>query len=182
MKNRFDLTEPLLRLYQGRPHRVGRYNVGDVWAIEKGYMTVEKFLNGQENDFYSCFRMWEGRAKHQQVQELLTDYEHETKKEYSHNNWVLVGKSDALKDDHGLEIKTGDKIKTEAKEWHEYQARIYCTLFERPIWYIVQPIVKGESIILKTIGEVQRDDDWFNKRLEVIDKFHEKLKNTQTSS
>ena len=170
-----DLSESLCKQYQSRPRKISRYYVSDVWAIEKKYLTVEKFLSPQKDSWLDCYRKWSGKWKHQQVQELLTDYEHETKKEYHHNDWVLVGKSDALKDDHGLEIKTGDTIKDKAKQWHEYQARIYCTLFERPIWYIVQPIVKGESIILKTIGEVKRNDKWFQKRLEVIDSFHQEL-------
>ena len=95
-KNHFDLTESLLRNYQGRPKKVGRYSVSDVWAIEKSYLTVEKFLKGEENDFASCFRMWQGRAKHAQIQELLEGYDVESKKEYVHNDWLLVGKVNPL--------------------------------------------------------------------------------------
>ena len=175
-KSHFDLTDSLLRNYQGRPKTIGRYSVSDVWAIEKGYLTVEKFLKGEENDFGSCFRMWQGRAKHTQAQELLEGYEMETKKEYPHNEWTLVGKVDAINAEHILEIKTAEKVLDKPKAWHEYQGKLYCTMFERDICYIVQPIVKGERVILKTLGEVKRDDEWFNKKLTIIDIFHANAK------
>ena len=123
--------------------------------------------------------MWQGKSKHKQVQELLEGYVLEEKKEHVHNDWLLVGKADAYNEDHILEIKTGDTIKDKAKEWHEYQARIYCSMFERPICYIVQPVVKSERIILKTIGEIKRNDNWLQKRLEIIDGFHKELQELQ---
>jgi len=175
MKSHFDLTSSLLEKYKGRPKKVGRYSVSDVWAIEKVYLTVEKFFAGQDNDFISCFRMWQGTWKHQQVQELLQGYIVEKKVEYPHEDWLLVGKADAMNEDHVLEIKTGDTIKDEAKEWHMYQGKIYCTIFQRPECFIVQPVVKGETIRLKTIGTVQRDDKWFEEKLKVIGEFHKKV-------
>ena len=181
-KNHFDLTDSLLEKYQGRPKRIGRYSISDVWAIEKGYLTIEKFLKGEENDFTSCFRMWQGRAKHAQVQELLEGYDLESKKEYAHNDWTLVGKVDAWNNEHILEIKTSDTVLTKPKTWHEYQGKLYCTMFERDICYIVQPIVTGERIILKTLGQVERDDKWFIKRIEKLDAFHKELVHADTAT
>ena len=176
-KDRFDLTDSLLNKYKGRPKTIGRYAVSDVWAIEKGYLTLRKFLEGQTNDFESCFRMWEGRRKHEQCQELLEGYEIEKKVEYKHNDWLLVGKADAINSltNEGLEIKTSDKLLDKAKSWHEYQAKIYCSMFQVPIFYIVQPRIKENRIILKVLAEIERDDKWFEKKLKVIDKFHQEL-------
>ncbi len=174
-----NLTEFLLEKYASKKGEIGRYNTSSLWAITHGYLSVKEFLEGKPIDSLSAFRMWQGTGKHLQIQELLEGkFEIETKVEFKspEYDWILVGKADALSKDTVLEIKTSTDLMFEAKPWAEYQCRAYCSLFEKKKGIIVQPIVKDSQIFLKTIGEVKRDDKWFQGELKKLDNFHLKLK------
>jgi hypothetical protein len=91
------------------------------------------------------------------------------------DGFVLVGKADCLMLDekhelgvHGLEIKTSRNIHEKAKAWHVTQAKIYNTMFEVPYTYIVQPCFTGNSLYLKRLQRVGRNDEWFEKTCEQI--------------
>lgn len=173
-----DLTPTLLSLYAKKPRKLGQFNVSDVWAIAYKYLTPQMFLKGEEVDFEGVLRMWQGRWKHAQVQEILKEmgYELEVRKEYRcREEWKLVGKADAVSETDLLEIKTSETLLSSAKDWHLYQGRLYCTMFDMPRCFILQPIVTGSRVFLKKIGEAKRDDKWFEKQMEVLDKFYKEL-------
>ena len=171
-----DLTPRLRELYGEKKRKLGRYNASEIWAIDKGYLKPENYLKKEILDFKSIFRMWQGTWKHKQVEELLEGWKLERKTEYAHENWTLVGKADGLKDNQVLEIKTSTTLFDKAKSWHEYQVKLYCSLFLKEEGIICQPVIKGNSLILKIIGTVKRDDKWFLRVIEKIDKFHNQVK------
>jgi hypothetical protein len=146
-----------------------------VWAILKGYTTIEDFLNPKPKTQEDAFRMWQGKWKHAQIQELLLDmgYEIEKKIERKVYDWEVVGMADAIKDE-GMEIKTSALLLPEAKKWHAHQAKLYATMFGMP-FAIVQPCVRGSSIYLNVIGREEPDEGWFDKEMEKLNKFHLKL-------
>lgn len=147
--------------YQPRAKVPYRVSVSNVHAL----------LNNWEDrpiDFQSAVRMWRGTWKHKMIQELLTDYQHEIKKEIKYKSITLVGMIDCLADDHGLEIKTSELVKDKAKEWEVTQAKLYATMFEVPHIYIVQPVIKDNELVLKKLRKVGRNDEWFYKTLETI--------------
>lgn len=147
-----DLTSKLMEQFQPQERDSRRISVTDIHAI----------LNSWEDrpiDIASALRMWQGTWKHKMIQELLPDYEHEKKLEYPYKDITVVGKADCLSDDHILEIKTSENLLDKAKEWHYTQALIYCTMFERAHCYIVQPAYTGNSLYLKKLRKVGRNDD-----------------------
>ncbi len=180
-----DLTDELLKWGNKKKERiVGRYSVSELWGLltinsrtGKPYTSPKEWLNPSSKTFQSCFKMWEGTMKHKAVEELLPEtWKTEIKKEYQYKDITLVGQIDALSKDTVLEIKTSADLMFEAKPWHLYQLRIYLSLFEKPKGIIVQPIIKKNMIFLKTIGKIEKDDKWFNKQLELLDRFHKKMR------
>ena len=176
-----DITNLLIKKYNGRAQEIGKFNVSSIWGILNGYTGVEEYLNGKENDFNSCKMMWSGTMKHTAIQELFedTDYEIEKRVEYRPDyEWYIVGKADLINKDHIIEIKTSDKLLEKAKSWHELQVKFYCTMFERPEALIVQPVV-SDKLVLKEIGRVKRNDKWVLNQLEKLNNFYEQLKQSQ---
>lgn len=172
-----DLT-PALKEVVPNPERVfGRYYVSDLYAITHGLLTPENFSIPRQLSISERFAMWQGGWKHRQTQELLEimGFAVEVKKELAHKDFELVGKVDALDDKQVIEIKTSAMVFSKAKEWHNYQTKVYCSLFDRPKGLICQPVVKDRKIYLKVIGQVRQDDRWFNEQLKKLALFHEKL-------
>ncbi len=174
----YDLTKKVIANANHHKQRVlHRYSVGDIWALLNGYLTPENWLRGEKKDFKNAFNIFQGTWKHKQIQSLMTEYEQEVKKEMKVGDITLVGMADLLAGDKGIEIKTSEKIHIKAKPWHEYQAKLYCILFDRPKWEIVQPIIDG-GLKLKIIGTVYKDDKWFSKimkKLQLFDKEIEEI-------
>ncbi len=168
---------------QKKERIVGRYSVSELWGLltinsrtGKPYTSPKEWLNPSSKTFQSCFKMWEGTMKHKAVEELLPEtWKTEIKKEYQYKDITLVGQIDALSKDAVLEIKTSVDLMFEAKPWAEYQCRAYCSLFGKKKGIIVQPVVKNNQIILKTIGEVERDNKWFARELKKLNSFHLEL-------
>lgn len=173
-----DLTPTLLTKYQDKKKEINRFSVSDCWAIIHGRITPKDYLRGEIRDFSQIFKMWQGTWKHNQIQELLKElgYEIEPKIEYKTDDFVLVGKADAILGDEILEIKTSAELIPNAKSWHIEQVMIYLSLFKKQKGVIVQPITKGNKLFLKEIGKVERDDEFFRKVLEELKEFQSKLK------
>lgn len=156
-----DLTERLMEQFKPREKVPRRVSVTDIHAL----------LNGWEDrpiDVSSALRMWQGTWKHQMIQELLPEYEHEKKVEYPHKDITVVGKADCLADDHILEIKTSENLMDKAKEWHYTQALIYCTMFERDHCFIVQPAFTANQLYLKRLRKVGRNDEKVGRMLDEV--------------
>lgn len=163
-----DLTQQLRQSFESDYVRdKKRISVSKVYAL----------LNDWEDrpaDLLGMVRMVEGRSKHEMVQVLLPDYQHEVKIERPFGDgWVLVGKADCVAEDHILEIKTSREVMTKAKEWHVLQLRLYLTLLEKPVGYIAQPCFTGEKLYLKVLRACKRNDEWFAG---IINQLNEKLK------
>lgn len=171
-----DLTPVLLKKFSGYPKKVGRYSVSDMWAILNGYLSVREYLLPKKVDSVQAFRMWQGVTKHNQVQEFLKEigWECEVKREREIKGFEIVGKVDAINAGEILEIKTSEELMAKAKRWHLFQAKIYCSLFERPVAYIMQPVVNSK-VELKEIGCVKRDEEWFQEQMGLLEQFHEQL-------
>lgn len=146
---------------------------------------VHAILNQWENrppDFQAMIRMWNGTWKHKMVQELLPQYKHEVKKEVPYKNIILSGTMDCLTDDHGLEIKTSEKLFDSAKEWHVTQCKLYASMFEVPYIYVVQPVIRKNTLELKRLRRVGRNDEWFSETLETLNNYYEsKRRNAKRS-
>ena len=173
-----DLTKALLERYGTRkPREIGRYWTSELYAVTHGWITPKDFLNPPKKRLLQCFQMWQGVGKHKQVQELLEvmGYVCEPKIEHHGDGWVLVGKADALRQDHGLEIKTSDIVHEKAHASAVYQAKILCSLFNVPVMYVVQPITVEGHVKLKQTGIAKRSDDWFGEQTVKLDLFHKEL-------
>ena len=172
-----DLTNTLIDLYTPRERTIGRYNSSDLFGIVRGWVSPEEYIFGRKVDAVGAYRMWQGKWKHEQIQELLRKigYTCEEKVEYEFNGLTLVGKVDARKVDHILEIKTSELVMDKAKESARYQARLYVNLFQVKKGYVVQPIVKSNRLLLKYLGEVKPDDEWFQEQLKLLEIFHNRL-------
>lgn len=168
-----DLTPLFEKKFAPYPRKLGRYSVSDVWAILNGYKTPEEFWNQPTPDTESILRMWNGMVIHAQVQGVLEEARCEVKREMQHKHLTIVGKADYLPEgDIGWEFKTSEKAINKSKPWHEWQSKFYATMFERPEWAILQPIVKGGRIMLKEIGRVKRNDEWVKEKLTELELFH----------
>lgn len=183
----FDLTASLLEANKPYERTKGRYNASELWGIThtdwngNPYLTPEMWVENKQKEFPQVFRMWEGSNKHKAIQELfqydqqLKDYEIEKKIEYKVNdNITLVAKADAIKDDI-LEIKTTNEVLYKAKPSHIYQLKLYLSIFEKPNGYIVQPIIRGDKLLLNIIGSSKRDDIFFKKECDKLIEFHKKV-------
>jgi len=172
-----DLTKALYNQFEPKKRVPGRYNASELYGIVKGYVSAREYLRQEKPDTLSCFRMWQGRWKHSQVQELLgpLGYTIEPKVEFAYKDIILVGKADAIKE-NGMEIKTSNEVLDRAKDWHRFQAKLYCTMFQKETWQIVQPVVTKNRVGLKIIGRVERDDQWFQEQLETLYQFHLEVK------
>lgn len=174
-----DITALLLKNYAPKPGEIGKYNASAIWGIINGYTSAEEFLKGKGFSFQEAIRCWQGTSKHEQIQNLFKDldgYEIEKRAEYKYKDFIIVGKADLLTKDKVIEIKTSTEIIPKAKSWHIFQTKLYCVLFDRPQGLIVQPIINPHTIELKEIGIVKQDLDWFKKQMELLDNFHNQLK------
>lgn len=172
----FDLTDIFLTKQQHKPVEVGRYSISRLWGVLNHYCSLEDFLKGETISFKSALQMKMGVLKHDLIQELLPDWKIEVKTEYKYKDFVIVGKCDASKDDTILEIKTSDKLIETAKRWHEWQVKMYLSMFKKEKGIIVQPIITSSKLFLKEIGVVKRDDLWFKKELLKIEELHNEIK------
>ena len=189
-----NLTPALLKKHSKGKREINRFYVSDLWAMltinrrtGKPYLSPQEYLQEPKLTIKEVLRMWGGTWRHKMAEELLgEEWQTEQKKEYKYNDFVLVGKADAINKESILEIKTSKELIKEAKSWHLFQLKCYLSLFQKEKGFIVQPIIKPKGLFLKVIGEAKKDEDWFNVQLEKLDKYHKQLKalneETKTSS
>ena len=155
---------------------IGRYSVSKIWAINNGYLTPEQYIKGEEITPKGARRMLLGKAKHKLLEQLFPDHQTEIKKERKVWDFEIVGIADILdlEGENVCDFKTSEGLKI-AKPWDEYQVKIYCTMFEKPKGLILQPRFNENDTWLELIGEVKRDDKWFNGEMKKLGDFHDKL-------
>ena len=175
-----DLTPRLIEKFGTKTRKIGRYSVSDIYAILAGWTKPEHFFEPQYNDFVGIKRMWAGVINHDFIESLLEKEKCEQKIVYKYRDIEIVGKIDYLpNEDEVWDFKTSDEVMTKMKKWSEHQIKFYCSMFNRKIGRIYQPILENNRYILKHMGTVGRDDIWFKGECEKLYRFHEKLINMQ---
>ncbi len=174
-----DLTPQLRKKMASYPRKRARYNSSELYGIVNGWVTPETWMNPPERTPIEMYRMFSGTLVHDHTQRLLPAEGNEVKKEYTHRGITLVAKVDHLprkeEDDSVWEIKTSENEMKKSKAWHDYQAKLYCTIFERPVSKVFQPVFNEQGYWLKLIGTVERDDKWFAEQIEKLMQFHFQL-------
>ena len=180
-----DLTDKFLSAAKSYPRKLGRYSCSQIYRmLEAGKipwgLPASKYFEPEPVDFDGALRMINGVQTHDLVQKYLPADKNEVKFEYEYKvgdetKFVLVGKVDHLPDDSVWEIKSSEKEMSSSKEYQDHQARLYCTICDRPIAYILQPLIKNDRFILKEIGRVERDDEWFQSEMLRLLNYHERL-------
>lgn len=194
-----DLTSKFMEGYVGWPRKLGRYSCSQLFKmLEAGNLPwglpPSKYFEPEENTFEGAMRMSEGTRAHDFIQKFLDPSKVERKFEYYYYGpsdprngttkvetekgdpiFTLVGKVDYLPDDSVWEIKSSADVFTSAKNYQIHQAQLYCSVCERPKAYILQPLVEGNRLILKEIGQVDRDDVWFEGEMARLLNYHQRL-------
>lgn len=172
---------PILEKKMGtpRPRTRGRYNASELYAITHGFrsgkLTPEQWLHAPKKTVKEILTMWGGIGIHNQIQDLLNPKYCENKVEFVYRDIILVAKADYLppeNPDEVWELKTSKKLMTEMKPWQRLQTKLYCTMFEKPVGVVYQPVQDDNGIYLKDIGRVGRDDGWFQEQLGLLYSFH----------
>lgn len=172
-----DLTERLKEKMISWPRKIGRYHSSELYGITHKYLTVDKWLHAPERKVFELLKMWNGILVHDHIQRLLPAQYNEIKKEHIFKDITLVAKADHLPDlDEVWEFKTSSEEFDSSKPSHDYQVKIYCSVFERSVGKVFQPVSSSKGLFLKHIGTVERDDTWFRGELEKLYDFHIKIK------
>jgi hypothetical protein len=177
-----DLTPKLIG--EQRERKLNRFSCSEIFYLLKGWTSIEDYVNRKLPTAQEAHTMLMGSLKHKWIQEQLKDqYQMEIKKELTFGEIEIVGVADMLhlepmgaeakllKPDYGFEIKTG-KLRTKASASQEYQARMYCSLFEVPFFYVVQPVINNGKLILKQLAVVRRSDIFFNNQIKKLTEFY----------
>ena len=167
----------------GRSRIRGRYNSSEVYAITHGFrsgkLTPEEWMNAPEKTTKELLTMWNGTGIHNQIQGLLggRDYKEE-KVEFVYKDIIVVAKADFMPPnlpDEVWELKSSEKLMTKAKPWALHQVKMYTTMFKKKRGTIYQPVQDDDGIYLKYLGSVERDDEWYEKELQMLYQFHLKV-------
>lgn len=171
----------LTKLFQSkmvaRPRVRGRYSSSELYFILSGSTTPEAWFTPKQRTVKENLTMWAGTGAHAQLEELMGKEHAEKKTEYKYKDIVLVGKLD-FQPPHKNEIwewKTSEKKMKNSKPWHDFQLKLYLTMFGKPIGKIYQPIQDDNGLYLKHLGTVERDDAWFESQLVKLYEFHLKV-------
>lgn len=173
-----DLTQKLRQKMSSRARMRGRYNSSELYFINAGLTTPEQWIKPPEKSMKEILTMWGGIGMHSQLEDLLGKDNCEAKKEIVYKGIVLVGKADYLPPlipDEVWEFKTSDRAMKTSKEWHDHQVKLYCTMFDRNIGKIFQPVQNADGVYLKHLKTIARDDKWFEGELEKLYQFHLKV-------
>jgi len=160
------------------PRKRGRYNASELYGIVNKYLSPQDWISPPEKDIVSMLRMWSGILVHDHIQRLLPPNTNEVKKEHYHNGIVLVAKADNVPtppSDEVWEFKSSATAMDSSKPSHDYQVRLYCSIFERQKGLVFQPVQSSKGLFLKRIGTIERDDKWFEQELEKLYIFHKKV-------
>lgn len=177
MKNEYiDLTPHLIKSMKSYPRTIGRYNSSEIYAILHGWVTPETWLNPPQKTVKEMKVMWKGTWAHNQIQSILKKDLCEQKNVAEYKGIKIVGKADYMPDEEYIdqvwEFKTSESVMEKAKDWQKFQVKMYTTMFKRDKGVILQPVETETQILLKVLGEVKRDDDWFVIQMEKIYQFH----------
>ena len=173
-----NLTQRLKSKMAPRARVRNRYSSSEMYGIVNGWITPKQWFNPPEKNMKELLNMWNGTGMHNQLEELMGVDNSEKKIEYLYKNIVLVGKADFLpvhKPEEVWEFKTSENVMDQAKPWHEYQAKLYTTLFNRKQGLVFQPVQNDQGLFLRHIGTVERDDTWFIAEIEKLYVFHLKV-------
>lgn len=183
-----NLTSLLRQRLAPYPRTIGRYSSSELYYILNGEKTPEEWLNPKPFPLALLLAMWNGMIVHEYVQELLLGNGTNEQK-FIHEHTLpdgevitLVAKIDHLPNTENTvwEFKTSKNELPEAKKEHEFQAKLYCTIAERPQGKIFQPVQHWKSgLFLQHIGTVERDDVWFQEQMKKLEEFHYKVKALQ---
>jgi hypothetical protein len=136
-------------------------------------------MNPTERALEDMFNLWNGIGLHNQFQDVMGKEYAEKKEVLIYKDISIVAKADYLPPeypDEVWEIKTSDKIiEPVRKPWFKTQTKFYCTIFNKPVALIYQPLQDDNGIYLKHIDTVQRDDKWVEEQLEKLYNFHLRL-------
>lgn len=161
------------------PRVRGRYSSSEMYAIMNDWITPETWMKGEERDITALMKMWKGIAGHDQIQFLLEKEYCEVKKVFEYKGIKLVAKADYLPDgqhaDEVWEFKTHETVLDKSKKWHDYQVKLYTSIFQRERGVILQPVETPTRVLLKKIGEVKRNDTWFVNQLEKLLEFNKEV-------
>jgi len=177
-----NLTPLLRKRLAPYPRTLGRYNSSELFGISKGWTTPEKWIQQTPFNVTALMAMWNGMIVHDYVQDLLPSECNEVKKVYSHEyapgqTIELVAKVDHLPNDpfEVWEFKSSKEEHKSAKPGHKYQAKLYCTVHERPLARVFQPVQNERGLFLKEIGVEERDDKWFLEQMDMLSEFHKQV-------
>jgi len=177
-KQDIDLTPMLRKKMASYPRKRGRYNSSEVWGIMNGYVTPENWMQPRAKSPIEMLRMWGGILVHDHVQRLLPAETNEVKLVHAYKDIVLVAKADNVPKDPSDEVwefKSSAKAMDNSKPYHDYQVRLYCSIFKREKGIVFQPVQNSKGLFLKRIGTIARDDVWFEQELEKLYQFHLKV-------
>lgn len=182
-----DLTSKLKG--EKRVRKLNRFSCSEMYYLLQGWTTLDDYVNGKEKTVQDYYTMAMGTAKHQMIQEWLKDeYQVEVKKELTFGEIEIVGVADLLhleplkdvptlqKPDYGIEIKTSTRLKEKSSGAHDFQAKMYCSIFDVPYFIIMQPVLKDGKCILKEIGRVKKSDIFFNNQIKKLTELYQQLK------
>lgn len=173
-----NLTKKFRDSMASRPRVRGRYNASELWGIINGYTTPEGWINPPEKTTEEMLKMWAGVGIHNQLSRIIGTQYCEKKVEFVYKDIVLVGKSDCLPPGFVNEIwefKSSEKKMKSAKPWAIAQVHLYCSMFNKSVGVIYQPLSDDNGIYLKELGRIDRNDDWFERQLELLYIFHQKV-------
>lgn len=175
-----NITDKLVKSMAPYPRTIGRYSASEVYFIVNGLTTPEQWLNPPERTVKEMITMWNGTGMHNQIQGLLGGKNfQEEKRVVTLGKITVVGKADFLPENKNevWEFKTSDRRMKEAKPWALHQTQLYCTMFEKETGRVFQPLVPKDKsgIYLGLLGEVKRDDAWFDGELSKLETFHEEV-------
>ena len=197
-----DLTPKFMEGARSYPKKLGRYSCSQLHKMLEAArlpwgLPPEKYFEPEEITFEGAMRMIKGVQAHDLVQKYLDPSKVEKKFEYYYYGdgdyrngtvkatdeegnleepiFTVVGKVDYLPEDCVWEIKSSETEFTKSKDYHDHQAKLYCTICERPKAIILQPLEDDSRFFLKQIGEVIRDDEWFEAEMRRLHNYHQRL-------
>lgn len=175
-----NLTPLLRQKFQNYPRKIGRYHASELYYITHGKTSPTEWLEPSTKPLPVIMAMWNGTLVHEYIQELLPAECNEVKVETQHqlngtdSVITLVAKIDHLPNNSNevWEFKTSKNEMDKAREEHAYQAKLYCTMAQRPYAKVFQPVQHVSGLYLKHLETVGRDDVWFEEQIEKLKLFH----------
>lgn len=169
-----DLTQKLRTRMNSSSRIRGRYNVSDLSYINNGLMTPEEWLKPKQKDVEELVINLSIAGTYNQIKDLLKGDFFEEKAESVYEGITLVGRCDLL--NASWNEVWGIKVDTKHTIMHEtYKLKIYCSMFQKDVGLLYQPVSDKDGFYLKNISKVERDDVWFGKEMEKLQTFNKEV-------